>query len=202
MSVIKIPANVGDLKKTLSNAFNKKPGEVAPKKEESEEAKRRAGSDAAKHRTRAKELATQLNDVKLTVEEKQKIIDGIAAQNEALQAELDDYKAKVEDLNPKAKKWSDFEHKERQKLIQSFPPEEQKDAKSIAESMDIDTFRKYTARITGAGKSTEQPKDGGKGAWGKLVEDSYVSEEGMKKLDEAIQKDPKGYDTFRSEKKE
>lgn len=192
-----IPANVTDLKSKLKGAFGKakpKEGEVV---KPDEGLTRRTLSKIAEEKAKRKALSDELTNEKTTSARKQEIIDGLQAQLDTANVELEDHKAKLEDLAPKAKKWSDFEHKERTKLLQSFPPEEQKDAKAIAENMDIDTFRKYTSRVTG--KPTEGQQQGDKGGktkdWNSIL-DSNRKDYDPAVAEKAIAADPAGFNEF------
>lgn len=153
MSVIKIPANTTDLKKTLSTAFNKKPGEKEPDKVDP--VSRRTATEIHKQREKSRALTAELNDAKTSDARKQEIIDGLQAQLDSSQSELEAYKDELEKAKPAAKKWSDHEHKQRTRLLESLPPEERKDAKAIADSMDIETFGKYVAKIGKAPASAD-----------------------------------------------
>lgn len=171
MSVIKIPANTADLKKTLASAFNKTPGEVTPVKTDND-LSRRTKSEIQKEREKRRALVEELSNEKTTSQRKQEIIDGLQAQLDTTATELESTKEELEKAKPAAKKWSDHEHRQRTRLLESLPPEERKDAKAIADSMDIETFGKYVAKIAKApvaGDSNNGDKTKGGKDWNAIM---------------------------------
>lgn len=180
MSKIKIPFDVSDINKKVSGAFNKKPEEVK-EGEQTTDLSRRTTSLIHKERQKRKELMDALTDVKTSEAEKAKIIDGLQAQLEAVEAELEAHRSKVEELTPKAKAWSNFENKERAKLLANLPPERKDKAKKVMDSMDLDTAREYATSISGKAPAVDG-SDKGKGQktdWDALSKDPVALEKAM-----------------------
>jgi len=114
-----IPADVSGIKAKLKAAFTNPQKKVDPAIDAAKQ--RHDGSDAAKERAKRKALAEELANEKTTAARKQEIIDGLQAQLDTAQAELEEHKSKVEELTPEAKAWKAYEHKKRQQII-SDPP--------------------------------------------------------------------------------
>lgn len=185
---MKIPLDVSGAKAKLKSAFG---GGVKPKTLDGttqQQPTRRTMSEIAKEKQKRKELLAELENANTTAQRKQEIIDGLQAQLEAAQAERDELSSKVEELTPKAKAWSQYEHKERVKLIEKFPVEKRKAVQKIADSLSIEDFREYATSLTG---STTTPvagdKSGGKD-WNAILAGPDADKE--------IANDPKGFNEF------
>jgi hypothetical protein len=170
---MRIPLNVSGAKSKLKSVFS---GGKLPEKTGEQQPTRRTQSEIAKEREKRRALTDELANANTTAQRKQEIIDGLQAQLDTVQAERDELNSKLEELSPSAKAWNNYQHKERSKLIASFPPEEQKDAKAIADGMDLETFRKYAQKVTGIGASAGsdagkggQQGQGGKKDWEKIL---------------------------------
>lgn len=191
---MRIPVDISGINAKVKAAFNKTPvTKVDPALEAAK--LRQGGSDAAKERAKRKAIADELASEKTSAARRQEIIDGQAKQLEEMNEKIAEYEAKIEELTPAAKAHSQFLHKERTKLIQSFPPEEQKDAKAIIDSMELDVARKYTSKATGvstdaAGKDATK---GGKSNWETLTENM---EKDPAKFDAAVAADPTGFNEY------
>ncbi len=190
---MKIPIDVSatraKLKAVFSKPLEKKPSSTG------DEAKRQFGAEAAKERQKRKDLMAKLASVETTAAEKQSIIDGLNAQLDAVQTELETHKALAEELAPAAKQWKAYEHKERTKLIDSFPVEKRKAVGKIADSLSIEDFREYATSLTGTSKteSTQQQGKDGKKDWNAILQ--------SEKADKEIAADTKGFNEFMDSQK-
>lgn len=194
----RIPANVSDLKAKLKKTFGKAPEAKADDAPTTDNLSRRSKAELQKQKEKNRAVVAELNDAKTSDARKQEIIDGLQAQLEAAETERDEHKAKVEELTPKAKAWSNFEHKERTKLLENFPPEKKAAAKKVIDSLDIETAREYASGITGKGANASGDTSKGKGGkidWNKLVESANTTE-GAATLEKAIAEDTAGFNAF------
>lgn len=138
-----IPRNTSSLLSKIAGATaSKKPvavvkKEVIPEEESKGSGGVDSGREAAKLRQRAKKAEADLL---------------------AVTTERDALKIEADALRPLAKKWSDYEHIEKSKLIDSLPPELKKDAKDMA-LHHLRMFAKgnsvSTEKATEAKKSTD-----------------------------------------------
>jgi len=108
---LKIPADVTGVRRRLAEAAAKRKLNIVPDKPKDDSAKRSAGHDAAEARKKARlaEQSAAEKDLEL----------------EKLRADITTAQAKITDLEPAAKRWNDFDHKRKERLIAKFPKEEQ-----------------------------------------------------------------------------
>lgn len=181
MSKIKIPFDVSDINKKIAGAFNKKPEDIKPA-EGKPDPSRRTTTEIHKEREKRRALMEELKNTQTSDARKQEIIDGLQAQVETLTNEKTSLESKVEELTPKAKSWSNFENKERAKLLANLPPERKDKAKKVMDSMDLDTAREYATSISGKAPGSEgsdKGKGGTKTDWDALSKDPVALEKAM-----------------------
>lgn len=163
-----VPRNTSPLLEKIKNAKGGKKPEVKPTPKTEEErvidnGGASAGREAAKLRQRAKKAEADV--VTLT------------AERDALKAENDS-------LRPKAKKWDDYDHIERSKLIEALPPELKKEAKDMP-LHHLRLFTKSKAEGDGGTGDGGKPKDDG-------TLDSVLASKDPKKINEYMEKVRKG----------
>lgn len=183
-----IPKNVTDLKARMKATFAKPVDTNEPIEGKVEGVTRRTASQIHKEREKRRALTDELKNAQTSEARKQEIIEGLQAQLDLTTSELEEHKSKLEDLTPKAKKWSDFEHKERTKLLEQFPVEERKEAKSVAESMPLETFRTYANKLTGKSISVGTDAKTGAKDWETIINSPDA--------DAQISADPNGFNSF------
>lgn len=186
-----IPVNTTDIRAKLKGAFSKTPVTGAPDKDAA--ISRKAASKVYQEQQKRKALTDELNDVKTSDARKQEIIVGLQGQLEAAESERDEHKAKVEELTPKAKAWNNYEHKERTKLIDGFPPERRNAVKKLAESLSIEDFREYATSLNG--KGAVSTTDAGKGKDGAKNWETILAGD-PDAAGKAIEADAAGYNTY------
>ena len=110
---LKIPADVSAVRRKFAEAAAKRKinGGIVPDKPKDEAAKRSAGHDAAEARKKARiaEQSAAEKDLEL----------------EKLRTDIAAAQTKITELEPSAKRWNDFDHKRKERLIAKFPKEEQ-----------------------------------------------------------------------------
>lgn len=114
----------------------------------------------------------------------------LAEQLAAIQAELEENKAarlaaeqKASELEPKAKNWSDYEHKEKQLLLAKLPAEFKKEAGD----MDMKHLRLFEKTVNGPGAGQATNKD--QADWSKMSDDekAKLAESDPKKFLEMLE---------------
>lgn len=187
---LKVPADVRSLKDKVKGLLVK-----GPEKKESEGVVTpRTTSMIHKERTKRRELMEELQNEKTTVQRKQEIIEELQKKLDAAESQAEEFKTELERIKPHAERWSKHERTERARLIELFNPEDRKDARSVAESMDIDTFRKYTEKLTGA-SSGAGSTTGSKGKEGAKDWNAIMAGD-PEEANKAIEADPDGFNKF------
>ena len=110
---MKIPKNVSGLRQKFAQArAERKRTPIVPEKKTAPDDRVKKARDeaiASRRKLREKETAEAEKDLRI----------------QELEAALNEAKAKNEEYEPAAKRWNDFDHKRKERLIAKFPKEEQ-----------------------------------------------------------------------------
>jgi DNA repair exonuclease SbcCD ATPase subunit len=160
MATVHVPANIktlqDSLKAKLQNPDAGKPTPPDPDRD---------------RKRRMKEMKEKQREAEQSREQ-------LAEQLASIQAELEEAKAarvaaeqKATELEPKAKNWSDYEHKERQVLLSKLPAEFKKEAGD----MDMKHLKLFVSTVSGGGGKTQA---------GETFDRSKMTDDDMAKLAE------------------
>ncbi len=169
---ITIPANVSPLRAKLAQAAARRKLNLPVKKEEQPIPKpgdRKAGQEAAEARRKAREALQSAAEKDVRMKE--------------LEERLAAAEKRAEDSEPLAKKWSDFDHKRKERLIAKFPKEEQ----GRIRKFDADAIE-LLAEARGFAEGAQ-----GKGADGKPVAGKILS---LDDANAAAKSDPAAYNKW------
>src|ERR1017187_1700541 len=150
---IKIPADVSVVRKKFADASARRKREAASGGKPpitNDPAKRKAGQEAADAKKKMQEANRKANELLRNDAEKD-------LRLKELEEAIATAQAKITELEAPAKRWSDFDHKRKERLIAKFPKEEQaKVRKFDSEALEaLCDARGFTGEATAAGGGTK-----------------------------------------------
>jgi hypothetical protein len=156
---LKIPANIAGLQASLkAKMANPDLGKTEEKPDVDRDRKRRM-----------KELKDKQREAEQSKEQLAEQLASITAELEEAKAARTAAEQKASELEPKAKNWSDYEHKEKQVLLSKLPPEFKKEAGD----MDMKHLRLFVKTVV---------PDGTRATTGEKFDRSKMTDDDMAKL--------------------
>lgn len=193
---VKVPYNTEGILAGLSKAFSTgkqgsgQGGGTAPKANgtgggsRQEPADRRSGHERAEHRRKIKELTDKLNSVETTQAEKDALI-------QQINTELEESKARIMELEPKAKQWQKDQDIKRARLMDRL--KDKPELKEGTEGMPLGALETYVNKLTGQGGPAGTAASGKTGTgkdWSSILAGDPTA------ASKAIADDPTGFNEY------